>query len=180
VAHHWANSVKITLNKCGAGVEIDPEQAFRRAMGAFATGVTVVTAQGADGVLSGMTVNSLTSVSLQPRLVLWCLGDRSARYEPFAAADTWGVTVLSADSEEIARRFAASPAQDMRPEETEALAGVAVMRGGLAQLACRTHHKTQAGDHLIIIGEVLDVRVRSGAALTFFRGGYGSIAGPKD
>jgi 3-hydroxy-9,10-secoandrosta-1,3,5(10)-triene-9,17-dione monooxygenase reductase component len=180
VAHHWANSVKITLNKCGAGVEIDPEQAFRRAMGAYATGVTVVTAQGEGGALSGMTVNSLTSVSLQPRLVLWCLGDRSARYAPFAAADTWGVTVLGADSEALARRFAKSPAQDVEPEEMEALAGVNVLRGGLAQLACRTHHKTQAGDHLIIIGEVLDVRVRPGAALTFFRGGYGSIAGPTD
>ncbi|MFN3462831.1 MAG: flavin reductase family protein [Terricaulis sp.] len=161
-------------------MEIDPEQSFRRAMGAYATGVTVVTALDAGAALWGMTVNSLTSVSLEPRLVLWCLGDRSARYEPFAAADTWGVTVLSADSEDVARRFARTQAQNVRPEEAEALAGVAVIRGGLAQLACRTHHKTQAGDHLIIIGEVLDVRVRTGAALTFFRGDYGSIAGPTE
>ena len=55
-----------------------------------------------------------------------------------------------------------------------------VLRGGLAQLACRTHDRKQAGDHLIIIGEVLDVRVRDGAALTFFRSGYGEIAGPAD
>lgn len=161
-------------------MEIDPEQAFRRAMGAFATGVTVVTARGADGVLSGMTVNSLTSVSLHPRLLLWCLGDRSARYAPFAAADTWGVTVLGAADEARARRFSQAPTQDVHTDEAESLADVSVLRGGLAQLACRTHHKTQAGDHLIIIGEVLDVRVQPGAALSFFRGGYGAIAGPAD
>ncbi len=161
-------------------MEIDPEHAFRRAMGAFATGVTVVTAKGADGVLSGMTVNSLASVSLSPRLVLWCLGDRSARFAPFAEAETWGVTVLGADDEALARRFSQAPTQDVHAGEAEALASVNVLRGGLAQLACRTHHKTQAGDHLIIIGEVLDVHVRPGAALTFFRGGYGSIAGRAD
>ncbi|MEZ5960684.1 MAG: flavin reductase family protein [Hyphomonadaceae bacterium] len=161
-------------------MEIDPEQAYRRAMGCFATGVTVVTAEGADGVVSGMTVNSLTSVSLTPRLLLWCLGDKSARFAPFAEADLWGVTVLGADDEAVARRFAQSPTQDVHVEEAETLAGANVLRGGLAQLACRTHHKTQVGDHLIIIGEVLDVRVRSGAALTFYRGGYGSIAGPAD
>jgi 3-hydroxy-9,10-secoandrosta-1,3,5(10)-triene-9,17-dione monooxygenase reductase component len=161
-------------------VEIDPEQAFRRAMGAFATGVTVVTARGADGVLSGMTVNSMTSVSLEPRLLLWCLGDRSARFAPFAEADTWGVTVLGADGEAQARRFSQAPTQDVRADEAEALGSADVLRGGLAQIACRTHHKMQAGDHLIIIGEVQDVRVRDGAGLTFFRGGYGAIAGPTD
>ncbi|MBK8544603.1 MAG: flavin reductase family protein [Caulobacteraceae bacterium] len=66
-------------------------------MGAFATGVTVVTAADAKGAWSGMTVNSLTSVSLAPRLLLWCLGDRSARFAPFAEAETWGVTVLGDD-----------------------------------------------------------------------------------
>ncbi len=161
-------------------MEIDPEQLFRRAMGAFATGVTVVTAADVGGAWSGMTVNSLTSVSLEPRLLLWCLGDRSARYAPFAEAQTWGVTVLSADGEPMARRFSQAPMQDLRDEEAEAFAGVKVLSGGVAQFACRTHHKVSAGDHLIIIGEVLDVRVRPGAALTFFRGGYGEITGPAD
>jgi flavin reductase (DIM6/NTAB) family NADH-FMN oxidoreductase RutF len=161
-------------------VQIDPEQAYRRAMGAFATGVTVVTAADAKGAWSGMTVNSLTSVSLAPRLLLWCLGAQSDRYAPFAEADTWGVTVLGADGEATARRFARAATQDLLNEEAEALAGVKVLREGVAQLVCRTHDKKQAGDHLIIIGEVLDVRVRDGAALTFFRGGYGEIAGPAD
>lgn len=161
-------------------MESDPEQVFRRAMGAFATGVTVVTAAEASGAVSGMTVNSLTSVSLDPRLVLWCLGESSARYAPFAAADRWGVTMLGAGAEEAARRFARASMQDVPSEEAEAFAGVTVLRGGLAHLACRTHHRMKAGDHLIIIGEVMDVRVRPGPALTFFRGVYGAIAGPAD
>ena len=158
----------------------DPEQIYRHAMSAFATGVTVVTARGADSVLSGMTVNSLTSVSLSPRLLLWCLGDRSDRYAAFAEAEEWGVTVLRADSEASARRHSRAPTQNVPADAAELLAGVSVLREGLAQLACRTHHRMQAGDHLIIIGEVLDVRVRPGAALTFFRGGYGEVAGPAD
>jgi flavin reductase (DIM6/NTAB) family NADH-FMN oxidoreductase RutF len=158
--------------------DVDPEQSYRHAMGAFATGVTVVTALGGDGVLSGMTVNSLTSVSLQPRLVLWCLGDKSARYQPFADAERWGVTMLAADGEAQARRFAQAATQDVADHEAEMFAGVKVLLGGLAHLACRTHDRLEAGDHLIIIGEVLDVRVRPGDALTFFRGGYGVLAGP--
>ena len=161
-------------------MEIDPEQSYRRAMGAFTTGVTVVTAADAQGAWSGMTVNSLTSVSLVPPLLLWCLGSQSARYAPFAEAETWGVTVLGADGEATARRFARAATQDLLSEEAEAVAGVKLLRGGVAQLVCRTHDKKQAGDHLIIIGEVLDVRVHEGAALTFFRGGYGEIAGPAD
>jgi flavin reductase (DIM6/NTAB) family NADH-FMN oxidoreductase RutF len=167
------------LNKNGAIVEIDPEQAYRRAMGAFATGVTVVTVPEAGGV-SGMTVNSLTSVSLAPRLLLWCLGDKSERYDAFAAAGLWGVTILAADAEAVARRYARAATQDVPPGDAETLAGAPVLREGLAKVACRTHHRERAGDHLIIIGEVLDVRAQPGAALTFFRGGYGGIADPSE
>lgn len=149
-------------------------------MGAFATGVTVVTAADSAGAVSGMTVNSLTSVSLDPRLLLWCLGDRSTRYGIFSAAETWGVTVLDSGGRDLARRYARAHTQDAGADEVETVAGVSVLRQGVAQLACRTHDRIQAGDHLIIVGEVLGVRVRPGAALTFFRGDYGEIAGPAD
>jgi len=161
-------------------VTTEPEKAYRNAMGAFTTGVTVVTAQGANGALSGMTVNSLTSVSLTPRLLLWCLGDRSARYAEFAEADEWGVSVLRAGAEASARRYSRAATQDVAADAAEMLAGVSVLREGLAQLACRTHDKIKVGDHLIIIGEVRDVRVRPGAGMTFFRGGYGEVASPAD
>ncbi|MGQ0532456.1 MAG: flavin reductase family protein [Caulobacteraceae bacterium] len=159
-------------------LENDPEQAYRRAIGAFATGVTVVTALGADGALSGMTVNSLTSLSLEPRLLMWCLGDQSARYDIFADAPAWGVTVLAGGAEATARRFSVAETQGVEADEAEMFAGVPVLRSGLAHLVCRTHDKISAGDHLIIIGAVIDMRERPGEALTFFRGGYGVIAGP--
>jgi flavin reductase (DIM6/NTAB) family NADH-FMN oxidoreductase RutF len=159
--------------------EDGPEQGYRRAMSAFATGVTVVSAAGADGRMAGITVNSLTSVSLQPRLLLWCLGDQSARYDFFAAADTWGVTVLGAGDEALAQRFARAETEAVAPEEAELFGGAAVLRAGIAHIACRTHEKRPAGDHLIIIGEVMDFRVKPGAALTFFRGLYGGVDDPR-
>jgi flavin reductase (DIM6/NTAB) family NADH-FMN oxidoreductase RutF len=153
--------------------EIDPEQAFRRVMGAFATGVTIVSAARSDGRMSGITVNSLTSVSLRPRLLLWCLGDESERYDVFAQADVWGVTVLGADEMGLALRFARADTETIWPNESELFAGAPILRAGVAHIACRTHLKQRAGDHMIIIGEVLDLRAKDGDALTFFRGRYG-------
>jgi flavin reductase (DIM6/NTAB) family NADH-FMN oxidoreductase RutF len=86
--------------------------------------------------------------------------------------------VLAADAEATARRFAQAATQDVAADEGDVFAGAPVLRQGLAHLACRTHHRAQAGDHLIITGAVLDMRVSAGAALTFYRGEYGSIAGP--
>ncbi|HYD85945.1 MAG TPA: flavin reductase family protein [Vitreimonas sp.] len=156
-----------------------PEQAFRRAMSAFATGVTVVSAARADGRMSGITVNSLTSVSLQPRLLLWCLGDQSERYDLFAAAETWGVTVLSAGEQDLALRFARAEREGIDDGEAEIFFGAPVLRAGLAHLACRTHDRRLAGDHLIIIGEVTGFRAKPGDALTFYRGLYGRADDPR-
>lgn len=153
-------------------------QAFRRAMGAFPTGVTVVSAARNGRRMSGITVNSLTSVSLDPPLLLWCLGDQSERYDVFAEADLWGVTVLGADDAALARRFAKAETETIEADEVELLAGVPVLRSGVAHLACRTHDRRVAGDHLIIIGEALETRVTQGAALSFYRGRYGRAEEP--
>jgi flavin reductase (DIM6/NTAB) family NADH-FMN oxidoreductase RutF len=148
-------------------------------MGAFATGVTVVTAARGDGRMSGITVNSLTSVSLKPPLLLWCLGDQSERYDVFAEADVWGVTVLGADEGAMALRFARAETEGVEPHEVESFAGAPLLRAGVAHFACRTHDRRVAGDHLIIIGEVTDFLVKAGAALTFFRGRYGRAEDPR-
>jgi 3-hydroxy-9,10-secoandrosta-1,3,5(10)-triene-9,17-dione monooxygenase reductase component len=157
----------------------EPEQPFRHAMGAFATGVTVVSAARADGRMSGITVNSLTSVSLTPRLLLWCLGDQSERYDVFAEAVVWGVTVLGADEEALALRFARAETESIEAHEAETFAAAPVLRAGVAHFSCRTHDRRLAGDHLIIIGEVSDFRVKPGPALTFYRGRYGRIRDPR-
>ncbi len=161
-------------------MEIDPEQAYRRAMSVFPTGVAVVTAQDADAALTGITVNSLTSASLKPRMLLWCLGDKCVNRAVFEQAEMWGVTVLASANEALALRFARARTQAVAADEAETLAGAPVLRDGLAHFACRTHHRHRAGDHLIIVGEVLDVRVAPGSALTFFRGGYTSVGGSSD
>ena len=153
----------------------DHESRFRRAMGAFATGVTVVTAADADGRVAGITVNSLTSVSLKPRLLLWCLGEGSARYAHFAQAPLWGVTVLAGDEEALARRYAIAEREGMSAEEYAMLAQAPVLRAGVARFACATRERIPAGDHLIIVGEVLDVETTPGPGLTFFRSRYGRI-----
>jgi 3-hydroxy-9,10-secoandrosta-1,3,5(10)-triene-9,17-dione monooxygenase reductase component len=155
--------------------EDDQELAFRRAMGAFATGVTVVTAADAEGRIHGMTVNSLTSVSLSPRLVLWCLGDRARRYSVFSEAQSWGVTILGAGDEALARRFANVNTSVVGSDETAAGFDAPLLRAGIAHLACKTHQRVRGGDHLIIMGEVEAFRVRPGASLTFFRGRYGAV-----
>jgi len=159
-------------------MEITPEQGFRRAMGAFATGVTVVSAARADGALSGITVNSMTSVSLQPRLLLWCLGYASARYDIFSEAEAWGVTMLGANEEALAMRFTRVESESISPDEADWFEGAPVLKAGMAHLSCRTREQTVAGDHLIIVGEVIDFRVRPGPALTFYRGRYGRIEDP--
>lgn len=160
-------------------MEIEPEQAYRRAMSAFATGVTVVTAHGPRG-LSGITVNSLTSVSLKPRLLLWCLGDESARYDVFSGADVWGVTMLGADEEALAVRFARAETENVAADEADAFGAAPVLKAGIAWLSCRTFERRTAGDHLIVIGEVQDFRAKPGAALTFYRGLYGRMNDPRE
>lgn len=160
-------------------MEPQPEQGFRRAMSAFVTGVTVVSAARNGGGLSGITVNSLTSVSLKPRLLLWCLGDQSERYDVFAEAERWGVTVLGAEHEALAHRFARAETESIAPDEAEMFDSAPVLRLGVAHLSCRTHERRVAGDHLIIIGEVTDFRAQPGAALTFFRGLYGHAEDPR-
>jgi len=174
-------SVKIGLSMVDKDrMDIGPEQGFRRAMSAFATGVTVVTAARDDGSLSGITVNSLTSVSLKPRLLLWCLGDEGARYDVFATADGWGVTMLGADEEALAVRFARAESEEVASAEAELFAGAPILKAGIGWLSCRTTERRKAGDHLIIIGEVLDFRAKPGAALTFYRGLYGRLSDPRE
>jgi flavin reductase (DIM6/NTAB) family NADH-FMN oxidoreductase RutF len=163
-----------------AGMELEPEIAYRRAMAAFATGVAVVSAARPHGAVAGITVNSLTSVSLQPPLLLWCLGDACERYDLFASAPLWGVSVLGAGEEALARRFARLHTETIDPHEADVLGDAPVLRAGVAHFACRTHATHEGGDHLVIVGEVIGVRTAPGPALTFFRGQYGCVHEPRE
>lgn len=158
----------------------EPEIAYRRAMGAFATGVAVVSAVRPGGAVAGLTVNSLTSVSLKPPLLLWCLGDTCERYDLFASAEVWGLTILGGGNEALARRFARMHTETIPAEEGDTLMDAPVLRAGVAHFACRTHARHEGGDHLIIVGEVAGFRTEAGAALTFYRGAYGRADDPRE
>ncbi len=160
------------LSVTEAGVEA---MAFRTALGRFATGVAIVTAQAGEQV-AGITVNSLTSVSLRPPIILWCLDDAANRYSLFAEAERWGVSILSADQQGLSDRFARSPTPFAEAYEIERFAsGAPVMAGAVTQLACRTVDRRVLGDHLVIAGLVEGAATRDGAPLAYFSGRYAGV-----
>lgn len=150
----------------------DRQLALRQALGAFPSGVCVVTAQGDDGPV-GITVNSFTSVSLSPPLVLWCLDERSGRWPVFVSAEAFRVHVLAAGEEAQAHRYSRGAARLVDGDDTF------LADRSLALFDCRVHQRVAMGDHMIIIGEVLSHTLRDGPALTFHRGRYGTLDGDK-
>jgi len=154
----------------------DASTDYRRALGSFATGVTVVTAEDAEGPL-GLTVNSFTSVSLEPRLILWCLDDVCDRRHVFHNAERFAVNVLAAGEHDASRRFARGAWRLDREELDHGEIGVPLLRGALARFECETRDRIQMGDHQIIVGEVLAYETSEGDGLVFFRGRYGRFDG---
>ena len=153
-------------------MDADSNLAYRRALGTFATGVCVVTAE-REGRALGLTVNSFTSVSLDPALVLWCLDEDSDRFHVFAEADAWAVNILTADDRDHSERFAWGAAE-LTPDERETGAcGAPLLKGALTRLDCSTHDRIRLGDHLVVVGRVERFETGEGDALVFFRGGYG-------
>jgi len=158
------------------------QEQFRRAMAAFATGVTVITLDDA-GSVHGMTANAFTSVSLEPLLVLVCVDHKAQTHAHLRTRKRFGINVLSEDQTAISEHYA-------DPDRTSAGAdqagasfdrtphGTPVLHGSLAYLECRLQDARDAGDHTIFIAEVEDVVVRAGRPLLFFGSDYHAI-GPK-
>jgi flavin reductase (DIM6/NTAB) family NADH-FMN oxidoreductase RutF len=157
---------------------------FRKAMGSFATGVTVITVDH-EGEVHGMTANAFTSVSLDPLLVLVCVDHRARTHAHLHAKKRFGVNVL-AENQQVISEYYARPVATHEHAEEEAGArfdrttlGTPVLHGALAYLECRLHSVQDAGDHTIFIAEVEDVVVRVGDPLLYFRGDYRKIGEPK-
>ena len=148
---------------------------YRRALGAFATGVCVVTILDEKGLAHGLTVNSFTSVSLDPPLVLWCLGDRSDQYAAFAGASGYCINILAADQTDVAMRFAGKGDKRLAPGEIETVgAGAPRLAGALASIDAEVVERINAGDHLVRLARAFDVAQRDGDALTYFRSRFGA------
>jgi flavin reductase (DIM6/NTAB) family NADH-FMN oxidoreductase RutF len=159
--------------------QIAPDH-YRAVMGHFATGVTVVTARGREGPV-GMTANAVCSLSLDPLLLLVCF-DNAARTLPIVRdAGRFGVNVLAAGQEHLARRFAASGVPETAKFEGVAHTlheGIPVLEGGLAWVGCRLRELVPGGDHTIGIGLVTAAeRAKDGRPpLLWYRGRYGVLA----
>lgn len=150
----------------------DP-RALRHALGQFATGVTVVTALDTHGQFTGLTVNSFSSVSLDPPLVSWCLALTSSRYEAFRNARYFAVNVLAETQDALALRFARREQATFDGLQVESgIGGVPLLDGVLANFECETVARHRAGDHDIFLGTVLRVREQGGAPLIFHTGRF--------
>ena len=153
---------------------------FRRAMGAFATGVTIITVD-LDGQLHGMTANAFASVSLDPLLLLVCVDHTARTHAHLHAKKRFGINIL-AEHQRVISEYYAQPLGAHEQAEEDAGArfdrtahGTPILRGALAYLECRLKSTQDAGDHTIFIAEVEDVVVREGEPLLFFRGKYCQI-----
>jgi flavin reductase (DIM6/NTAB) family NADH-FMN oxidoreductase RutF len=151
---------------------------FRHALSQFATGVTVITTRTDNGGYLGMTATSFNSVSLDPPLVLWSLGDRASSLAAFSSSTHYVVNVLAADQATLATRFA-SRIQD-RFEGVEfdlSQTGQPILRGALAWFECANRSRYPEGDHVIFVGEVARCEFAAGAPLVFHGGAFVSTAG---
>ena len=150
------------------------KRAFRAALGSFATGVTVITAGNADGVLVGVTANSFTSVSLAPPMVLWSLDNDAYSRPVFEAAESFAVNILAADQIELSNRFASKGQLDKFEGMAfrTGLGGAAVFDGVAASFECRTVAIHDGGDHRIFLGQVHAFADHALAPLLFHRGAY--------
>jgi len=149
---------------------------LRQCLGRFATGVTVVTCQGADGPC-GITANSFSSVSLEPPLVLWNIAKVSNALQAYLDAGHFAINVLGSDQQTTSVHFAQSDHTLFDNIEYQtSTQGVPILPDTLACFECRTHQIHDCGDHYIIVGEVEEFRSNSGKPLLFYGGQYTAIA----
>ena len=150
---------------------------FRRALGQFATGVTVVTVESAPARVHGMTANSFTSVSLDPPLISVCVDHQAHLLPMLREKRVFGINILRADQQKLSEFFS-RPEQHEKEELNLQIRfrwtneGIPLLEDVLCQVACLVKDMHPAGDHTIVVGEVLSASLYSGEPLIFFRGDY--------
>ena len=159
----------IAEQEAAAGNRFDARD-LRRALGQYATGVTVVTTLH-EGERYGMTANSFTSVSLNPPLVLWAAAKSSPSLAAFEATDRFAVNVLAADQHHLSRQFATSGTDKF--DGVELLDGeLPLLEGTVARFVCRRTQRVDAGDHVVFLGEIEEYGAPGGEPLVFHSGSY--------
>ncbi len=157
---------------------VEDAELFKDVMSRFPTGVTIVTGKDVSGAPVGFTANAVASVSLSPRLILVCADKASESLAVLLRTRSFAVSVLRAEDEEIAIRFSADVPDnrfldlELRPTE----GGPPVLERALAWMSCRVWKEFEAGDHVVLIGAVVDAGLGpEGQPLVFFRRAYGTI-----
>lgn len=146
---------------------------FRRALGQFATGVTVVTARTSEGRNIGVTVNSFSSVSLDPPLILWSLARQAASFADFSNCTHFAVNILESRQHHLSRQFSTPlPDKFAGVDFAHGKAGVPIVNGAIAHFICRKVKQHDGGDHVIILGEVEEYKYNDGEPLVFHSGRY--------
>ena len=162
----------------------DPEKAARKfdprtlrsAFGKFATGVTIITTCQSDGTPRGITANSFTSVSLDPPILLICIAKSALSKSVFSECEHFGVNILRSTQQDVSMLFASKSVEKFDKADYEKSShGTPVIKGTLASFICRRQKSVDAGDHLVIFGEVIDFRSDDGSPLLYFNGNYCSI-----
>ena len=149
---------------------------LRSAFGKFATGVTIVTTCEPDGAPRGITANSFTSVSLDPPILLICIAKSALSKSVFSKCEHFGVNILRSTQQDVSALFASKSAEKFNKANYEkSLQGTPVIKETLANFICRRQKSIDAGDHLVIFGEVIDFRSDDGSPLLYFNGDYCSI-----
>jgi len=144
----------------------------------WATGVTIVTARAGDRI-HGMTVSAFTEVSLEPPLVLVCIDRTTNTQHVIAEGGCFAVNILARGQEALAQRFASNGAEDRRFSDLQCATGATgapLLAGSVASLDCRLETAHEAGDHIIYVGEVVELQLSDGDPLLFYNRGYCGLA----
>ena len=158
-----------------ASHQFDP-RSLRNAFGKFATGVTIITTCQSDGTPRGITANSFTSVSLDPPMLLICIAKSAFSKSVFSECEYFGVNILRSTQQDISTLFASKSAEKFDKVDYEkSLHGTPVIKETLGNFICQRQKSVDAGDHLVIFGEVIDFWSNEGSPLLYFNGAYCSL-----
>lgn len=157
--------------------EIQPKP-LRQVLGSYPTGVAIVSTRTGEGRPVGLTINSFAALSLDPALVLWSLGKQSPHVQAFQDAGGFAISVLGAEQQALAQRFATAGLPDKFDGVAcvDAPEGMPVMDGALATLVCETTQQTSVGDHWLFVGRVRRMGRRDGPPLVFHGGRFAALA----
>lgn len=162
------------MNDLEAATSTFDQREYRKCLGSFATGVTIVTTQGPAGKLAGMTVNSFSSVSLDPPLILWSAAVTANSLPLFEQSQAFVINILGAEQRTLSDQFSKSNSDKwLGVRYRTSRSGCPVLDGALASLHCDKIEMKRAGDHYIFIGHVRDIeRGNEADPLIFFNGRY--------